>query len=175
MAISDKEQSVKDRGYWTRLAGRRLNRVGRGIHDDIEELLDRGFSKGMIGDLLQAGATEVMRWRSTGVCLPEEEKKASRLLAFCDMLEDRFGVASASDWFERWLVGSCIINMQEIYRNDGTDLALEFAAGRITAEQVLDTYDPSWRDVPPSMWEVAAHPNGEQYIRMRGEKDDPGR
>lgn len=160
---------AKDRGYWGHLTGKRQMLPDRSIHDDVEELLDRGFSKGMVADLLQVGATEVMRWQSTGVCLPDEKKRASRLLALCEMLEDKFGVASAAAWFERWLVRSCIINMQEVYRSGHTDLVLGFASGRLSAEQVLDAYDPAWREVPPSMWEVATHPNGEQFIRMKGD------
>jgi hypothetical protein len=39
----------------------------------------------------------------------------------------------------------------------------------VTAEGVLDRYEPEWREVPPSMWEVAVNPEGELFISMKGE------
>lgn len=168
-ATSDKAQLAKDRGWWGYLAAQRQKLRDRTIADDVEELLDHGFSHHMIGELLGVGSTELMRWKSTGVCLPEQQKAAHKLLAFCGMLEDKFGVASAATWFERWLVPTCIINMLEIYHHGHTDLVLNYAAGRLTGEQVLDLYEPEWREVPPSMWEVATNQDGEQYIRMKGE------
>lgn len=165
------KELARDRGYWGYLTAQRQKQIHRSIADDVEELLDHGFSMHMLGELLQVGATELMRWKSTGVCLPDQHKAVHKLLAFCEMLEDRFGVSSAATWFERWLVPSCIINMLEIYHHGHADLALHYAAKRFTAEQVLDRYEPAWRDVPPSMWEVAVHPDGERYIRMRGDGD----
>lgn len=166
---SDKVQLAKDRSYWGVASSKRLKRPDVTIHDDVEELLDHGFSRRMLAEMLNVGMTEMMRWQSTGVCLPEERQAANRLLAFCDMLEDRFGVSSAASWFERWLVPNCIIDMHEIYQAGLTDLCLNYAAGRVTAEQVLDVYEPAWREVPPSMWEVATNPDGEQFIRMKGD------
>lgn len=161
----------KDRGALGALVRKRTAVTNRTIHDDVEELLGLGFSKSMVADLLNVSSTEVMRWQSSAVCLPEERKRAQRLLALCDLLTGRFGVADPVGWFENRLARSCVINMVEIYYNGYTNLLLDFAAGRKTAEQVLDAYDPAWREVPPSMWEVAYRPDGESFIRMRGDKD----
>lgn len=143
----------------------------KSIHDDMEELLDLGFSMRMIANLLKVNLTEVMRWRSTAIARPDEQKRVNELLALCDMLQAKFCIPQPAAWFEMWLVPSCVIDMQEVYCNDHMDLVLNFAARRITAEDVLDAYDPQWRDVPPSMWEVAVNPEGEQYIRMKGDGD----
>lgn len=141
------------------------------IHDDIEELLDLGFSLRIIANLLNVGLTEVMRWKSTMVCRPEEEKKVLELLALCDLLQAKFSIHDPVSWFEKWLSQGCVISMIEIYYNGHMDLVLDFAARRSTAEEVLDAYEPQWRNVPPSMWEVAVNPEGEQYIRMKGDVD----
>lgn len=149
---------------------RSRSRREKNIHDDVEELIDLGFSMRMIANLLRVNLTEVMRWRSTAIARKEEEKRMDELLAFCDMLETRYLVSAPATWFERWLVNECVIDMQEVYYNGHMDLVLNFAAKRITAEEVLDAYDPKWREVPPSMWEVASGPDG-PYIRMKGDGD----
>jgi hypothetical protein len=174
LVVTEKENSSKelarDRGYWGYLAAQRKKQVHRTVADDVEELLDCGFSMHMVAELLQVGSTELMRWKSTGVCLPEQQKAAHKLLAFCEMLENKFGESPAASFFERWLAPSCVITMLEIYHHGHTDLALEYASKRMTAEQVLDLYDPKWRDVPPSMFEIATNPDGELYITMKGDE-----
>jgi hypothetical protein len=164
---TSRTELAKDKRQWFALVRARRKLDGP-FSEDVEELLDYGFSKQMIADLLHVGITEVLRWRSTGEYLPEHKTEMNGLLALCEMLEDGFREAPAS-FFERYLMPQCGITMQEVYYNGHIDLVLEYAGGRLTAEQVLDAYEPGWRNVPPSMWVVATDEDGELYISMRGE------
>lgn len=143
---------------WKRIARLRDKRdgevygSGRSINDDIMELLELGSSKRAIANLLDVSMTEVMRWHSTGVCLPDEQKKVNELLALCDLLQVKFDIPHPASFLEMHLVESCVIDMQEMYRENRADLVLDFASGRKTEEQVLEAYDPGWREMPTSLF-----------------------
>jgi hypothetical protein len=138
-------------------------------HERVGGLLDLGFSPKMIATLLDVTVAEVWRWRSSAVSSSAHEDLVAELLGFCDMMQDRFGIEDPAAWFEKRLTEVCVIDMQEVYGNRHVDLVLDFASGRKSAEGVLDAYEPSWRDIPPSMWEVVRDSAGEVHIVMKDE------
>lgn len=154
---------------WEELVSER-ERAGTSIDEHIEWLMNSGFSRAMIAELLCVNVSDVQRWRSTEVGTVEEEQQVREIMAFCDLLRFRFGVDDPAAWFEVRLNPGCAIQGMEVFGTGHADLMLEFAGGWKSADEVLDAFDPGWRDAPPSMWEVAVGDDGFQYIRMKGQQ-----
>jgi hypothetical protein len=136
--------------------------------DMLDELLNLGFSRTGIAKLVDVSVSQVQRWRAVDAWILAERLRVADLLAACDLLASRFGCVDPAAWFEVPLAPGCVIDMAEIYCAYHFDLVLDLASGRRSKEQVLDAYDPEWRDVPASMWEVCEDGEGHMSIHLKG-------
>ncbi len=135
----------------------------------LDELLGLGFSSMAVARLVDVPVSQVQRWRTVDAWMLAERFRVADLLATCDLLKSRFGCEDPAGWFETPLVPGCVVDMAEIYCAGRFGLVMDLASGRESRESVLDAYDPEWRSIPDSMWEVFEDGDGDLSIRMKGE------
>lgn len=148
--------------------GRRtLQRSKKNVQHLLEELADDGFSWNDIARIAGVTVPAVRKWRRTGSATPDNRKKLAALLAACDILRERFVVEDVASWFEIPCGGTPVTPM-DLYCHDRADLVFELAGATSNPNDVLDEYDPQWREHYGSPFEVVTGEDGIRSVQPKG-------
>lgn len=129
--------------------------------------IDRGLSWAAIARLVGVSVSGVRKWRSTGGLAPESRLAVAKLVTLLDLLEQVGPIQEPGGWLDMHLREGFRISAADLYRAGHVDEILDYAAGRLAADDVLDRVDPDWRTSARLDWEVALGDDGERYIKRR--------
>ncbi len=133
----------------------------------LDELAtDRGLSWATIARLSGVSVSAVRKWRSGDAPSPERRLALARVAAFLDLVSE-MPVADPGSWLSMPLVTQYSVTGEDLFLANRVDDLLDYAAGHVTAKQILDLFDDAWRDHFASDWEVFDAPDGERSIRRR--------
>jgi hypothetical protein len=139
----------------------------RHIQELLAELRGRGFSWSMIARLVGVTVPAVRKWRGGETASGENRRRLAHLCAVCDYVESDYLIDDVVSWMEVPITANSALTPVEMYRLGREDLVLDWAGQRLTATQVLDSADPSWRERAPSPYEVFLDDDGEPALRRR--------
>jgi hypothetical protein len=125
---------------------------------------DLGMPWSLVADLINVSPTAVRKWRRGGSMTPETRARLARLVAFCQVLpEVEPRITDAVLWLQSPLIsGATTLTPADLFTR-GSDVGLlNRAAGRVTAERLLDAEVPDWRTAtrPDSRHRVVEAPDG---------------
>lgn len=138
----------------------------RSAVDMLDELATRGFAWRDIARLIGVSVPAVRRWRQGESPTGPRLWTIARLLAFIDTLRADHHVTDAGAWLEMPLVPSAPITGIDMIADGHYAEVFDLAAEHTTAEDVLDQYQPDWRERYRSDIEVFEAPDGELGIRF---------
>ncbi len=135
------------------------------VQSILGSLADQGLAWSMLARMLRVSIPAVRKWRLGEGASPENRHRIARLAALLDMLKDQFMIEDPAAWLEipleptrRTIADACA--------QDRLDLVLDYAAGWITAEQVLNNLDRDWREVEAARYvEVFEAEDGDLALR----------
>ena len=147
----------------------RTNRKAqRGREALLEELsVDRGLGWTDIARLCRVSVSAVRKWRAGGSITPERLRGIARLAAFLDLLEPIGPVGEPVGWLMTPLLEAHTVSGADLYREGRTDDLFEYAQGQINVEELLERWDPDWREKTRSEWMVVDRADGERVIVRR--------
>lgn len=127
-----------------------------------------GLSWASIAKLVSVTSSAVRKWRRGETVSPENRFQLARLYAFLEMLSD-YPVGDSASWMEVRISGDATVTPLDLYSTGRTELLFELAGARMTAQQVLDAFDPSWRTryAVDAVYGVVQGPDGELAIAER--------
>jgi len=131
----------------------------------LQQLADSGFSWRDIARLVGVSVPALRKWRQGEAPTGDNRLKIARILAFCDYLTSTCLVEEVASYMEMPLTKNAPLTVLDLLAADRYDLAAEYASGHATATQVLDNFEPTWRDRYRSAFEVITASDGELSIR----------
>lgn len=137
--------------------------------DMLNELAGLGFAWRDIARLVGVTVPAVQKWRRGEGMTGERRFKLASLLAACDLIAEHYEVQEIASWFEMPLVGGVPITPIDLYIAERPDLVFEHAGGNADPEQLLTVFEPEWRDLHRSEFEVFRSADGDLSIRNKVE------
>lgn len=135
----------------------------------LDELsTDRGFSWSDIARLSGVSVSAVRKWRAGETPSPERRRDLARLAAFVDLLDEIAPVADPASWMLMRLSDSHTVTAADLYLDSRSNDLLEHAQGHLRVGELLDRWNPDWRDDTRSDWKVVTAADGERSITRRG-------
>lgn len=136
----------------------------KGVSALLEELaVSRGMSWSSIARAAGVSVGAVRKWRNAGAATGENRLALGLLAALLDLLE-AFAVEDPAGWLEMPLLPEYTITALDLYCAETRLPLLEYAGGRITATQLLDDFDPVWRERFRSGFKVYRAADGDLAI-----------
>jgi hypothetical protein len=160
--------SVHEKAWNHDLDQRAANKARRGVPALLAELaVDRGMAWTDIARLVSVSVSGLRKWRTSGSASAEHRLALARLAAFLDLLSE-YPIEDPAQWMEMRLPlpPGYVITPIDLYQRGAQSGLLEYASEQRTAEQVLDQFDPGWRDAR-SDFESYDAPDGAKAIRPR--------
>lgn len=135
----------------------------------LDELsTDRGFSWSDIARLSGVSVSAVRKWRAGETPSPERRRDLARLAAFVDLLDEIAPVEDPASWLLMRLSDSHTVTAADLYLDGRSNDLLEHAQGHFTLVELLDRWNPDWRDDTRSGWKIVTAADGERSIARRG-------
>jgi transcriptional regulator with XRE-family HTH domain len=155
--------------FETELAQATAEEAKRGTQRLLELLGDAGFSWREVARLVGVSVPAVHKWRAGGGSVPEHRRALARLVALCNLLSNRFLIDDVATWLEMPLISGIPVTGLDLLAENRVDLLLRWAAhADANPEDILDGFDPTWRERYRSQYEVFTAPDGLPGIRLRG-------
>lgn len=127
----------------------------------LQELNGLGFSWRAIASIAQVSVSVLRNWRMGSPASGENRRRIAQVVAFCQMVGDKCSIEDVAGWLETPLHADAPITGLDLLAEDRSDLVLRLACGRgENPEQVLDEFEPRWRDRYATSVEVFTAPDG---------------
>lgn len=133
----------------------------------LGQLEERGLSWRDIARALHVSVPAVRKWRQGEAISGDNRLRLARFVAICDLLEEAHMVDDVAGWFETPLRTDAPVTPLDVYMGGREDLVVDYAAQQLLPDQVLDHYDPDWRQRRADGWERFTATNGAVSLRMR--------
>jgi len=149
----------------------RTSRVAFQEAGELLELLATEFGLSWTTIARMVGVTDaaVRKWRRGEQTTPENRRRLARGVAFLQIIGERFPVHDAASWLEMRISDDATITALDLYREGRLDLLFELIGARANPHQVLDAFDPNWRQTygVDERFKVVEGPDGEPVIVQR--------
>lgn len=133
----------------------------------LERMGAQGFSWRDVARLLGVSVPAVQKWRSGGGATPPHHQKVARLVALTMELTTRFMIEDVASWLELPLTPEAPVSAIDLLAADRSDLVLRWAAHTdVQPQEILDDFDPGWRERYASDFEIFTAPDGQPGIRF---------
>ena len=144
-----------------------LERSKQSLTGLLEDLSGLGLSWREIARVSGVSVPALRKWRNGGPATGENRKSVAMVVAFCDIARDQYLIDDVASWMEAPLHPDAPVTALDLIAEDRIDLALQLASEQGTdPEQVLDQFEPDWRERYASAVEVFAGPDGLPGVRI---------
>lgn len=134
----------------------------------LEEIADLGFAWRDVARMIGVSVPAVQKWRRAGGVTGENRRRLASLLALCDEITERYGIQEIASWFEMPISSVAPVTPIDLYAESKSMLILDHAWNHCDTEDILNQYDPDWRERFRSDFEVYRDDDGEMSLRPRG-------
>lgn len=136
----------------------------------LEELAELGFSWRDVAKMLDVSVPAVQKWRRSGGVTGPNRRKIASLLAMCDLLGNRYFIQEIASWFEMPISTDAPVTPIDLYAERKVPILFNHASGHASEpDQLLNAYDPAWRERFRSDYEVYREADGNLSIRPKSE------
>jgi hypothetical protein len=113
----------------------------------LDALSERGLSWALIAKLIRVSPTAVRKWRRGAPITPENRRSLARLLGFLELAAEAMSpTADPAAWLEVRISDEATLTPADLYRHGSLDLLLDYASQRLAPQEILDGFDPGWRE-----------------------------
>ncbi|MFD8075829.1 hypothetical protein ACFV3E_24630 [Streptomyces sp. NPDC059718] len=133
----------------------------------LEEIAGLGFAWRDVARLIGVSVPAVQKWRRAGGVTGGNRRGLASLLAMCDLITEKYLIQEVASWFEMPIYTDVPVTPIDLWAAGRRDLVLEHANGHSDTEQILNDYDPDWRERFRSDFEVYLDSDGEMSIRPK--------
>jgi len=109
----------------------------------------------------------VRKWRNSGSATTSNRNRVAEILSVCDIARDQYLIDDAAGWLETPLRSGAPLTALDLVAAQRFDLVLQLASDRSAdPENVLDEFDPEWRQRYASTVKVFTAPDGLPGVRL---------
>jgi hypothetical protein len=139
------------------------NRLGpTALMDELSS--ERGLSWNEIATAIGVSLSAVRKWRTGKDCSAENRTNLARLAALIDLLDEAM-VSEPAGWLLTSVLPGYTVRFLDLVAAGRDDLVLENAFNRMRPTEVLDAFEPSWRDSAKRKFEIAVDGDGIRGFR----------
>lgn len=164
--LSDDAAQLHDRTIEIQLRSRSEEAAKRSATDLLVELAEIGLAWRDIARMVGVTVPAVRKWRQGDLPSGAHRKAIARLLAFIDVLRSEHLVSDVPSWLEMPLADSAVSGL-DVYEAGLVKPLVMHAAGHLDAENLLDQFDPEWRQAVGTRFEISVAADGLPAIRLR--------
>jgi transcriptional regulator with XRE-family HTH domain len=146
---------------------RTVAKVKESVESLLNELSTRGFSWVDLAKLIGVSIPALRKWRLGEPATGENRRRLAELAATCDLVETQYLVDDVAGWFEVPIASGASVKPADLYRDGRADLLLDWASHRLSPNEVLNRYNPRWRDQFASDFEIFEDAEGDLGLRPR--------
>jgi hypothetical protein len=146
---------------------RTQHRSAIGVTQLLDELAHLGFAWRDIARLVGVSVPAIQKWRKGGSTSPENRHRLAGLLAACDFVSHHHSTDDIGQWFEMPLIQGAPVTLIDLWADGRYSHVFEYALGHLTAETLLDHFEPDWHERYDSDFETFVAGDGELSIRAR--------
>lgn len=133
----------------------------------LEELNGLGFSWRAIARIAQVSVPALRKWRMGAAATGENRRRVAEVAAFCQIASERYLIEDVAGWLETPLHSEAPVTGLDLLAGDRFDLVLRLACDYgENPEQVLDEFEPGWKDRYTSTFEVFTAPDSLPGVRI---------
>lgn len=136
----------------------------------LDELAAWGFSWTAIARVVGVSIPAVRKWRQGNPPSGENRRNLALLVAFVGVLEEDYLIGDGASWLDIPLGESTFTGIDLLAAGQAQGL-MQYAAGYLGSNDLLDSALPAWRDTLDDRFEVYEAQDGERAIRMRTEDE----
>lgn len=130
-------------------------------------LSDLGFSWSDLARIFGVSVPAIRKWRQGEAASPSNDFRVAELVALCEMLaEDVPTVGDVASWLEMPLTADTELTGISLLAAGRHELVIRYARDG-NGEDILDEFDPGWRDRAVSSVEVVTGPDGLPALTIR--------
>ena len=149
------------------LSERASSKARKSVETLLDELsTERGMAWRDVARVAGVSRSAVRKWRAGDTPSPESRTRLALAAAFLDLLE-QFPIEDPVGWLEVPILPGYSATAFDVFEAGHLDLLLDYAGQPVTAIEVLDVLDTSWRERFSSTFEVFTAPDGERSIRPK--------
>lgn len=132
----------------------------------LEELSTAwGLSWALIARMVGVSPAAVRKWRRGESITGDHRRATARVIAFLESLAQSLNpLNDAASWLEMPLSDQSHFAAADVYARGHLDLLLDHAAQRIGGHEVLDRFEPRWRDLSERRFTVELAEDGMPLI-----------
>ncbi len=133
----------------------------------LQELKGLGFSWRAIASIARVSVPALRKWRMGSPATGDNRRRVAEIVALCQIACERYLIEDVVGWLETPLHAEAPITALDLLAGDRSDLVLRLACdhGR-NSEQVLDEFEPGWRNRYASAVEVFTAPDDLPGMRL---------
>ena len=133
----------------------------------LEELNGLGFSWRDVARIAHVSVPALRKWRMGASATGENRRRVAEVAAFCQMAREKYLIEDVAGWLETPLHSEAPVTGLDLLAGDRFDLVLRLASDYgENPEQVLDEFEPGWRDRYASTVQVFTAPDGLPGVRL---------
>ena len=166
--LHDRADELHHSVFEDMLKSRTAGRARSSVATLLSALADLGFAWRDIARLVGVSVPAVQKWRRNEGTSGENRARVARLLATCDLIQERCPIEEIASWFETPISTGAPLTPMDLYAGGRSDLVFDFASGHVSdPEQVLSQFDADWRERYRSDFEVFEAADGNLSIRPK--------
>jgi transcriptional regulator with XRE-family HTH domain len=131
----------------------------------LNSLADAGFAWRDVARLVGVSVPALRRWRQGEPPTGPHLQAITKIVAFKEILETDHFVQEVASWMEIPISPEAPVTPLDVAADGSYEALLELAAEQASPEEVLDRWDPDWRERFGSEFEVFEVADGELGIR----------
>jgi len=106
----------------------------------------------------------LQKWRKGKIASGANRNRLAGLVAAGTLIQRNYMVEEIASWFEKPLVAGCPVTPIDMYARGDCVLVFGHAGGHLGPEQILDSYEPEWRDKYNSPYVAYRSADGQMSI-----------
>jgi hypothetical protein len=143
------------------------SRARSSVSEMLTDIADLGFAWRDMARLIGVSVPAIQKWRRTSGCTGEHRRRIGALLAACEMITENGFVQDIASWMDMPLDDGIPVTPMDIWSSGEFGLVLDLASGHVETTDVLDVYNPDWRESYRSDFEVIKAGDGNLSIRLK--------
>ncbi len=160
-------QRLQGEGLKHLLRLRTAEQAKRDVPSLLRELADSGFAWSDIARIVGVSVPALRKWRQGDSPSGENRRRIAELVAVCLLIPERSPIIQdVAGWLETPLSPDSPICGIDLLIRHRYDLLFEYTDGA-DPEEILDAFNPSWRDDGASDVEVFTAADGMPALRLR--------
>lgn len=133
----------------------------------LNQLAELGFAWRDVARMVGVSVPAVQKWRKGAQTSPDNRLALASLLAAKEVVLRNTTIQDFAQWLEVPFIQGIPLAPMDLWAAGAYELVFEYALEQMSPEEMLDAFQPDWREAYASDWETFMAADGHLSIRSR--------